>query len=338
MSEFTSPTPVFGSRPEDLATFNETITGINEHNDQFSLGALMARVMTIQVSEALKTKELMDAGATQEEAEQTAAFLGSDILPLSDEEQMARSVIGITTDPILGAIGLTLSPLRTTGTMYGPQGKQSVGKVRLQVTDGGKFSTFLLAVNPEDTTEEFLHNVASVAESIIAEAKDSISKGTGEQTVLETLAYGKGIIAGLENIGLGESPVTSELTNLYEHAQQGDIVEYISAINIGLLTDPEEQSFGPASWQRDASPQFLAKHWGEVLNVIKDTKANPKATELFVQLVKSAQASLNYAKADWLKLKTEGYGADEEYGKGFDDIFETISLELNMVASTDEVD
>jgi len=74
MSEFTSPTPVFGSRPEDLATFNETITGINEHNDQFSLGALMARVMTIQVSEALKTKELMDAGATQEEAEQTAAF------------------------------------------------------------------------------------------------------------------------------------------------------------------------------------------------------------------------------------------------------------------------
>ncbi|QQS19171.1 hypothetical protein IPL68_04015 [Candidatus Saccharibacteria bacterium] len=336
MSEFTAPTPEFGSRPEDLAAFNETVATINEHNDQFSLGKLMARAMIDHVGEAQKAQELMDAGATQEEAEQTAAFVGSDKLPLSEEEQMARSIVGITNAPVLESTGLTLSPLRKTSTMYGPQGEQSVGKVRLQVTDGGKFSTFLLAVNPEDANEDFQHSAAGVAGSVIAEAKDAISGDADEHTVLETLAYGKGIVAGLEHIGLGESPVTVELTSLYEHAQQGDVREYVNAGNVGLLTEPEEQGFGPASWQRDASPDFLAEHWNKVLDVVKAAKANPKATELFAQLVKSAQTSLDYAKADWAKLKTEDYGGGGEYGKGFEQIFETVGLELSMVASPDE--
>jgi len=335
MSEFTAPTPEFGSRPEDLAAFNETVTAIKHHNDQFSLGKLMAGAMVDYIGEAQIAQELMEAGATKKEAERTAAFVGNDKLPLSEEEQMARSIVGITNAPVLEATGLTLSPLRKTSTMYGPQGKQSEGKVRLQVTDGGKFSTFLQAVNPEDVNEDFQRSAASVAGSVIAEAKDAISGDADEQTVLETLAYGRGIVTGLEHIGLGESPVVSELTSLYEHAQQGDVREYVNAGNVGLLTEPKEQGFGPASWQRDASPEFLAEHWNKVLDVVKAAKANPKATELFAQLVKSAQTSLDYAKADLAKLKTGDYGGGG-YGKGFEQIFETVGLELSMVASPDE--
>jgi hypothetical protein len=336
MSEFTAPAPEFGSRPEDLAAFNETVGSINQHNEQFSLGAMMARVMIDHVGEAQRAQELVDAGATQEEAEQTAAFVGSDKLPLSEEEQMARSIVGITNAPVLEAAGLTLSPLRKTNTMYGPQGEQSVGKVQLQVSDGSKFSNFLLAVNPEDANEDFQQNAVGVAGSIIAEASDAIASDADEQTVLETLAYGKGIVAGLEHIGLDGSPVATKLLSLYEHAQQGDVKEYVNADNVGLLTEPEAQGFGPANWQRDASPDYLAEHWNGVLDVIKAAKANPKAAELFAQLVTSAQGSLDYAKADWAKAKSEGYGGGNGYGEGFEDIFETVGLELSMLNSPDE--
>lgn len=336
MSEFTAPTPEFGSRPEDLAAFNEAIGSINEHNDQFSMGKLMARAMLDHLDEAQRAQELVDAGATQEEAEQTVDFVGSDKLPLTEEEQMARSIVGITNAPILETTGLTLSPLRTTSTMYSSKGEQSVGKVRLQVTDGSKFSNFLLTVNPEDANEDFQNNAAGVANSLIAEATDAIANDTGEQTALETLAYGKGIVAGLEHIGLAESPVTDKLRTLYEHAQQGDVKEYVQADNIGLFQEPGEQGFGPSQWQRDATVEYLTTHWSQVLDVVKAAKANPDAKELFAQLTKSAQASLDYAKADWAKAKAEGYGGGGSYGEGFEQTFETVGLELSMITSPDK--
>ena len=199
--------------------------------------------------------------------------------------------------------------------MYSNKGEQSVGKIRLQVTDGSKFSNFLLAVNLGDTTDEFQQNVADVAYGLIAEASDAIANDSDEQTALETLAYGKGIVAGLEHIGLAKSPVIVKLRNLYEHAQQGDVKEYVQADNIGLLKGPEEQGYGPAKWQRDASTERLVTFWDQVLDVLKATKAKPNAKALFVQLTNSAQASLDYAKADWAKIKAEGYGGG---GKAFD--------------------
>jgi hypothetical protein len=336
MSEFTAPSPEFGSRPEDLAAFNEAIDTINLHNDQFSLGKLVARAVFDALDEAERAQELVDAGATQEEAEQTVAFVGSDKLPLSEEELMARSILGITNAPVLEATGLTLSPLRKTSTMYGPQGEQSVGEVRLQVTDGSKFSNFLLTVNPEAANEDFQQNAARVAGSLIAEATAAIASGADEQTVLETLAYGKGIVAGLEHIGLTESPVTDKLRSLYEHAQQGDVKEYVQADTIGLLKAPGEQGFGPTKWHRDTTAEGLTARWGQVLDVITAAKANPSAKDLYLQLVQAAQSSLDYAKSDWDSAKAEGYAGDEYYGKGFEEVFETVGLELSVLASSEE--
>lgn len=336
MSEQSVPTPEFGSKPEDITAFNEAIGAINAHNDQFSMGRMMARAMFDHLDEAQKAQELVDAGATQEEAEQTAAFVGSDKVPLTEEEQMARSIVGMTNAPVLEATGLTLSPLRTTSTMYSSKGEQSVGKVRLQVTDGGKFSSFLLTTNPEDANEDFQKSAAGVVGSLIAEASDAIASDQDEQTALETLAYGKGIIAGLEHIGLGDAPVAKRLSDLAEHAQQGDVKEFVLAERAGLFQEPGEQGFGPSQWQRDASTQFMTDNWGNILNILKMTKSNPKAQELFSQLLKNAQADLDFAKDDWKKLKEEGYGGGGEYGSGFEEVFQTVELELNLLASPDE--
>jgi hypothetical protein len=335
MSEKINNASEFGENPEDIAAFNETIGAVRTHNNQFGLGNLLARTMLDHLDEAQKAQELVEAGATHQEAEQTAAFVGSDKVPLNEEEQMARAIVGVTNAPVLEATGLTLSPLRVTSTMFSSKGEQSVGRVRLQVTDGSKFSSFLLAVNPADINEDFQENSAGVVSGLIAEASDAIANDTDRQAAIETLAYGKGIVAGLKHIGLAESPATDELLTLYEHAQNGDVKEYVQADNLGLLKEPEEQGFGPAQWQRDATAEYLASHWGRVLEVVKAAKTNPNAKELFAQLTRSAQASLDYAKADWAKAKAAGYGGGS-YGKGFEKTFETVGLELSLITSPDE--
>lgn len=337
MHEQSVPIPEFGSKPEDITAFNEAIAAINAHNDQFSIGRMMTRVILDHKDKTQKAQELVDAGATQKEAEQTVAFVGSDRIPLTEEEQMARSIVGATNAPALEATGLTLSPLRTIYTMYnGDESEQPVGRVRLQVTNGSKFSGFLLVTNPEDTSEGFQKNAAEVVDSLIAEASDAIATGQDEQTALETLAYSTGIIAGLEHIGIGDAPVAKQLSDLAQHTQQGDIKEFILAERAGLLQKPGEQGFGPAKWQRDANTQFMADSWGNILNILKLTQNNPKAQELFHQLLKAAQADLDFARADWKKLKTEGYGGGREYGSGFEEIFQTVGLELHFLASPDE--
>lgn len=337
MDEQAIPKSEFGSQSQDILAFNEAIVAINNHNDQFSLGKLMARSILDHTDEALHIQELVDAGATQEEAEQTVAFVGNENPQFSEEEQMARSIVGVTNAPVLEHIGLTLSPLRVTSTMIGPSGEQVVGKVRLQLTDGGKLSNFLHTINPQDADETLKQNVSSLISSLIAEIKDSVSHDNDEQTVLETLAYGKGIIAGLEHIGMGEVSRTKELQNLCEHSQQGDIKEYIDADSLFLFTEPEEQGFGPAKWHRDATSEYLTARWDKVLEVLKAAKANPKATELFKLVFKSVNANLEFAKNDWAKLKSENYASNiKDYGKDFEDIFETVSLELNLISPPEE--
>ena len=335
MSELSIPVPEFGSRPEDLSSFNETINSINSHNQQFSLANLMANAMLDHIDQTERTQELIEAGATPEEAEQTIDFVGSEKVPLSEEEQMARSIVGLSNAPVLEATGLTLSPLRVTGTVFNGKGQESVGQVRLQIADGSKFSNFLLSVDPEHSDDKFQKNAEAVASNLIQEAKDAIAKNTDEETIVETLLYAPGIIAGLEHIGLSDSPITEKLRTLHDHAQRGDIKEYVAADDIGLLKDPTKTQFGPAQWQKDATGEFLTAHWDTVLEIIKAAKINPNASELSEQLIDSARDALKYAKADWSKTKTERAGSIDDYGQDFDKIFEKVTLELQFISSPD---
>ena len=335
MGEITISQQEFGGTPEDISAFNEAMGAISEHNNQFSTGKMMARTLLTIVEKQGRVQDLVDEGAARQEAEETVAFVGDGSLPMSEEEQMARSVVGITNAPALESTGLTLSPLRTTATMYGNGTEQSVGEVRLQITDGSRFSGFLQEVNPDSADDRFKGNVTNVVTSLVHEAQLAISDDAEEATALETLAYGQGIVAGLERIGLADEPVTEDLRLLHEHAQRGDVKEYVLADMKQLLLAPDDQRFGPADWQRDATPDVLASLWSDTVGVLKSTKANPKATELFDQMLSSVSASLDFASTDWAKLKADRY-ASGEYGNGFEDIFEATRLELDLLASPDE--
>lgn len=336
MSEQVSRSPEFGTGRKDITAFNEAISAVNAHNEEFGLGKLMARALFQHLDESERAQEFMDAGLPEEEAIATSAWLGTDQLPLSEEQQMARTIVGITHAPILEATGLTLSPLRSGSTMYSNKGQDSVGRVRLQITDGGKFSAFLGAVKPRKVNEDFRKNVTTVTNSLIAEASDAITQDADEDTVLETLAYANGIISGLKRIGLGDSLVAKVLEVLTHHSQQGDIKEYLLAERSGLLEEAgNAEGFGPSRWQRDSSNEYLAKGWNGIIDVLKAAKANPKAEQLFKQLLQSARAHLKSASDDWDGLKTTYY-ADNGYGSDFENIFQAVKLEMDMLVSPDE--
>jgi hypothetical protein len=336
MSEQSIPQQEFGTRPEDILAFTEAMDAIDAHNSEFSMGKLMARALLQHTDKQDRIQGLVDAGATESEAEETVDFVGDESMPMTKEEQMARSVVGITNAPVLESTGLALSPLRTTATMYSEGGEQKVGQVRLQVTDGSRFSGFLQTVNPESVDDKFKGSVTKVVRSVVSEARMAITHDVEEATAHETLAYGQGIVTGLERIGLGDEDITGELRQLYKHAQNGDVKEFVLANTKQLLTTPDEQGFGPAQWQRDASPEFLASHWKEVVDILKMTKANPKATELYQQMLESVRTSLDFAVNDWAKLKADGYAGDG-YNDGFEGIFEATRLELDLLDSPDEL-
>lgn len=335
MSEQANTHLEFGSRKEDLTAFSDAIDAIREHNEQFSLGKIIANTIIEQVDEGERTQTLVNAGLPQDEAEATVAWVGTENLPMSEEEEMARSVVGVVNAPILGSIGLALSPLRKTATMFGPRGEQSVGEVRLQLADGGKFSGFLLAIRPENVSDDFRKDVAHVIDNLVYETTDAISSSENTQTVFETLAYGMGIVGGLKRIGLGDLAITQELSVLTQRAKQGDVKEYVLADRVGLFREPGEQSCSPSQWQRDATEKFLLDRWEEVISILKMAKNNPKASKLFIELLASATACLNYAKTDWSRLKPKKYGTDS-YGMGFDRVFNRIETELSEVASLDK--
>ncbi len=335
MSEVDKNKSEFGSNPEDIIVFNEMVATIKNHNEQFSLGTAMAKALLDHVDESVHIQELVKAGASQQEARQTVDFVDEDKISYTEEEEMARSIVGVINAPILEVVGLKLSPLHKTSTIISKKGEQSIGKVRLQLDDGSRFSNFLLSINPELQNDDFKQNIEEVVSNLIDETADAIANNKEDKTTNETLAYGKGILAGMERIGLDNLASYSKLRTLYDHAQKGDVKEYVLADKIGLLKEPGSNNYGPSSWQQDCTSEYLDTHWKMIVEILKETRTNPRAKDFFLHLLQSAQASLDYAKTDWVKLKSE-LGDNDKYGEGFDDVFETIGLELISLSSAEK--
>lgn len=335
MSEQSTQNPEFGESPEDIAAFNEAISAINEHNSQFSLGKLMADALIESAEEGAKIHDLTEAGATEDEARQTVEFVGGDKVPFSEEEEMARSVLGITNAHVLGQTGLGLSPPREQGVMLSAKGKASFGKVNLQFTDGGKFSSFLGRVDTEAIDDSFKQKVSGVVGSLLNEVYSAVSSGTPDANgALEALAYSQGIVNGLEHVGANEE-VIEKLRAVGEHSQSGTLYEYVRADSIGLLTEPYKQQFGPSQWQTDATLEYLRARWGEVLEIVKIAKENPSSASLFGELAEKAKISLKAARAGLAEIKKEGsYG--EGYGDDFPAIFDEVEKELTNLPRPSE--
>ncbi|MBI2592226.1 hypothetical protein HYW36_01995 [Candidatus Saccharibacteria bacterium] len=315
------------SHPQSQATrqFNEALVAIHAHNDEYSLGKAMAHSIFGIIGPNLRIGKLMESGMTELEARRIVAEEGPETVPHSEEQEMARGILDLTSAQTLQPIGLKITPVRQQAVMFGPQGKEEIGPVRLQLEDGDKFGSFLSGIGQEQVDDDFRKNVAFTVGSILVELSDAIASGQDKDFVLETFTAADELIKGLEDIGLGESEVAKKLRDYAEHAKTGDLTEFVLAERIQLFVEPGTPTFGPSQWQRDATPKFLQDRWDEVVALLRKAKANPRAEALFNQLMENAKANLDYARKDWTELKGK-YGKD--YGKGFDGVFNEVDVRL----------
>ncbi len=334
MAERMNNFPDFIATPENMSAFSEAITALSAHSDEFGIGRPAVSI-TFQTRDRTKIANEVAAEDLPDDEATAAAARHYTTVPLSQKEEMARSVVSLTNAPVLEAVGLGLSSLRVASSVRSGAGRQTVGVVRLQVVDGGRLCRFLLSAKPEEADDVFKQSMLAVTYDMVSEASDAIATGKSEQTALETLAYGQGIVAGLEQIGLADSIATVQLHELCDHAQQGDVREFVIAKKAGLLDEPGAPESGPSTWQRDRHHQaVLYIRWQGIVTILRNAQANPKAQSLAAQLLATAQAHLEYAKADWDRMNSDELHTPG-HGEGFDDVFTTVGLELSMLDSLD---
>jgi len=328
----TTPETNFGGNPEDLAAFTDALGAVDAHNDEYSIGKVMARAITSEVKKAVDANELVEMGATEEDAEIAAGFAHTE--NMSQEREVARSILGMTNLVTLEQVGLGITPMRPDSFIIGNGEELEIGKVRASLVDGGKLTSFLDTIEPENLTEAATNSIKKVLNGLVLETREAVrgtSDDEGKSTLFETLAYAPGIVVGLERLGLGDTDETSRLKALAEHNQQGDLREYVIMGDMQLDREIDNQQFGPAQWYLDASPDFLRQEWGKVIDFIRSVQTNPQAKDTFRISLDNARKSLEASQADWAVRKTTEPYASSKYGKGFEDIFETIKLELDFL-------
>lgn len=329
MTEFTDRKSEFGSTADDIKAFNDAMNSLADHNNRFNLGKLLTVTIRDTIFKANNAQELVDAGATAKEAEEIVDWEREDKIPFNEEQQMNRSIVAVINDSIFDSVGLSVSPVRKNATLVGSDSVQSCGKVRAWLIDGDKFSHFLMAVNPTDTDEEFKHNVLVVVNDLLQETTDSVDIDSDDYQFAEQYIHGLNIIKGLKNIGLEESKTIRQLRLFSKYLDQGTFTEYVLAYKIGLF-EPNGEGFGPSNWHRDATEEFLANKWNEVIAIIKKAKENPNGQDISEDLLNCAIEKLDYARQDWTQIKNSPNNNEKIHD--YDNVYNIIGLELNMLS------
>jgi hypothetical protein len=125
------------------------------------------------------------------------------------------------------------------------------------------------------------------------------------------------------------------LENYERYWGRGVLKEYIFAKSYGYLVPPEEQGFGPSHWHNDSDKEELTQMWNRFIDLIRSTYADPAKKSFGDELLDAARNNLEQARSDWKSQKSEGK-VPEDYGKGFDEVFETTAQKLDVLATPNE--
>ena len=304
----------FGETPSDRHAFVSVIEGITNHNKEHSIGKMIGRAF----AGAIESEDIPDKKKSKKK------------VMLSDEQEMYRGLLGVTNEQTLTAVGLSLTPVREKAIMLVSNGTlDSVGELRVQVADGRKLIGFLSRLKPGMIGEDLNDAIGKVAEDLLKEAFETVPSSDKDDS-LELLAYMNGIVLAMEKAGIQSESIV-KLKELAQHITAGDVREFILAKQIGLYEEIGGENYGPSKWQSDARKETLEKKWTKVIQVLEMAKKNPNAINLFNDLLKLAQENLDYAMKDWSSEKNELGDSEKEYGEGFDEVFERISLEISLL-------
>jgi hypothetical protein len=204
----------------------------------------------------------------------------------SKTQKIAASDLAGTHENVLDKIGLVLEEQVSGVTFVDSDEGSSDGQLRIlriNVFDRDKFSSFLKTLEPKQVKETGLKSNLEILSRVLAqEILYNYSLKEPTEYALQLFDGLEGMIEQYKRLNMAGS--VGKLETYSAHARRGDLREYVRIEKDGLLSEPGS-FFGPADWQNDSTPEYLEERWGRALEIVDETKANPKAQELYQQLV-----------------------------------------------------
>lgn len=306
----------FGGKSDTLpiAAVNHLFVDISKFNQQFSMGSMLFGLIM---------------GLSGIEGEDAPRRPGSDLERAEEDQKMSASAIALIHRDTLNKIGLSLEPVAgKTATLMGRGEQAGSGEMRINVADRGKFTGFLSALEPEQVEITGLKpNLESLSGVLAQQVFDHYDLKQPSDEMLELFGGLGGIVNQYQRLGMAKA--VEGLETYLDHARKGDLREFVAVERAGLMSEPGKY-FGPADWQKDATPEFLAHHWSEATHILRMVRSNPKAQGLYEQLKDQLLKSIKISRADAESL--EYYQPDqrekirEELERAYLNLDDTIKL------------
>ena len=259
---------------------------INQYNDKFSLGASMF---------SLLKQHLENTDGNEEKKPLTNN--------INEESQhMSASALDVMHQATLNNLGLALEPVSGKDvTIFTSEGATGTGEMRLNIKDRSQFSSFLKGLEINQVTETPLnHHLKSLTDILNQQILDNYNLQEPDDNTLSFLGSLDNIVSEYNRLGLKEEAQTME--EYLTHAREGNLREFIALRTSGLMQEPNK-GFGPADWQKDASPTYLKNHWDEAIRLLRTLRNNPKAMELYNQLFTHLNKCLPLAQTSLEELE-----------------------------------
>ena len=262
-----------------IADIDSLFQDIGTYNKQFSLGGQMSSLIS----------SLFD----REEGE---AFVN----PLSkiseDQQHMSASGLSVIHGDVLKDIGLSLEPVSGKSSTVFFEGQQAgAGEMRLNIEDRGQFIGFLKGLSSDQVSQTPLEdNLTSLTDLLSKQVLDNYDLKEPDDKTLSFLGSLGAIVDEYKRLGLVSQ--AEKLEAYLSHSREGNLREFV-AVKVSGLMQKSGEGFGPADWVRDASPDFLNSKWNEAFHILRSVRQNPKAHEIYKQLLDQLNNSIVIAKS-----------------------------------------
>jgi hypothetical protein len=241
---------------------------LEKYNSQFSMGAMLGRVVKNAMSMGDEPEPEIEATVREEETSQQAnAFF------LAGTHKDTLSNLGLSIEPIAGGASLAFNGESANS-----------GQIRFNVSRNEALTGFLGALTQEHLEKSGIRsNLDSLANILTRQIADHYNFSDMVLTEDMSQLFGsmEQIVGEYKRLGLDAS--VQQLGTYLTHGKLGDLREYIFVERAGLLGEIGK-SFGPGDWQRDSTPEYLRGRWNQAIHILEEARANPKATELAQQL------------------------------------------------------
>lgn len=269
-----------GKQPGRMQQFNELFVDIKKFNDQFSLGTMLG-------------KSLIDNLRIEPNKEPSD---GLNLSKVGGEElqQMTASGINLMHKPILDATGLSIEPVSGKNAKIFSAGEQiGEGEIRINVSQGSKFTSFLKSLDGQNVNLEFKNNLKSLSYILSKQVSDNYDLQRPSDEALQLLVSLGNIVKEYRRLDIRGFGV-DRLEAYLKHSKQRDLREYLVIEQQGLFAEPGK-NFGPADWETDATPEYLQGRWNNALKALHMTEGNPNARELYHKLFSHLEMCLGMA-------------------------------------------